>query len=176
MIPEQHFPLPPDSLQLTKTLTYSDSDYTQPAITCSKLTIETRRQFRRSGVFVVNFEHHRLRSEIYPYARISFRNRITNMLLVPAMHAGCDSVSSFSHIRKITTSQTLKKTKSTNRQIWSTSVISFTLFSPSAVTSIQYACYLYEDNKSGSSVNEFRYRMFTEKNLSGDRLPSTLMR
>ena len=78
---------------------------------CSRLTIKTqeRRQFRRSGVFVVNFEHHRGRSEIYPYARISFRNRITNMLLVPAMHAGCDSVSSFSHIRKITTSQTLKK-------------------------------------------------------------------
>ena len=78
---------------------------------CSRLTIKTqeRRQFRRSGVFVVNFEHHRWRSEIYPYARISFRNRITNMLLVPAMHAGCDSVSSFSHIKKITTSQTLKK-------------------------------------------------------------------
>ena len=39
---------------------------------------------------------------------------------------------------------------------------------------IQHVCYLYEENKSGSSVNELRYRMFTEKNLSGDRLPSTL--
>ena len=28
--------------------------------------------------------------------------------LLPAMHAGCDSVSSFSHIRKMTTFQTLK--------------------------------------------------------------------
>ena len=44
MIPEQHFPLPPGSLQLTKTLTYSDSDYAQPAITCSKLKIETLEQ------------------------------------------------------------------------------------------------------------------------------------
>ena len=38
---------------------------------------------------------------------------------------------------------------------------------------IQHVCYLYKENKSGSSVNELRYRMFTEKNLSGDRLPST---
>ena len=38
---------------------------TQPAITCSKLIIETaeqgvkyvQRQWRRSGVFIVNFEH-----------------------------------------------------------------------------------------------------------------------
>ena len=32
---------------------------TQPAITCSKLTIKTpeRRQWRRSGVFIGNLEH-----------------------------------------------------------------------------------------------------------------------
>ena len=38
---------------------------TQPAITCSKLTIETveqgvkdvQSQWRRSGVFIINFEH-----------------------------------------------------------------------------------------------------------------------
>ena len=59
-------------------------------------------------------------------------------------------------------------------QIWSTSVISLSLFSSFAVTSTQYVCYLHEEIKSGSSVNELRYRMFTEKNLSGDRLPSTL--
>ena len=54
-------------------------------------------------------------------------------------------------------------------------MISLTLFSASAVTSIQYVCYLYEENKSGSTVNELRYRMFTKKNLGGDRLPSTLV-
>ena len=53
-------------------------------------------------------------------------------------------------------------------------MISLTLFSLFAVTSIQYACHLYEENKLGSSVNELRYRMFTEKNLSGDCLTSTL--
>ena len=50
---------------------------------------------------------------------------------------------------------------------------SFSLESPSVVTSIQYVCYLYEENKSDSSVNKLRYRMFTRNNLSRDRLPST---
>ena len=47
---------------------------------------------------------------------------------------------------------------------------------PCVVTSIQCVCYLYEEYKPGSSVNELRHRMFTKKNLSGagDRLPSTL--
>ena len=36
---------------------------------------------------------------------------------------------------------------------------SLSLESLSVVTSIQYVCYLYEENKSGSSVNELRYRM-----------------
>ena len=29
----------------------------QPALTCLKLTMEALEQWRRSGVFVVNFEH-----------------------------------------------------------------------------------------------------------------------
>ena len=33
---------------------------------------------------------------------------------------------------------------------------------------------LYDENKSGSDVSELRYRMFTKKNLGGDRLPPTL--
>ena len=46
----------------------------------------------------------------------------------------------------------------------------------SVVTSVQYVCYLYEENKSGSRVNELQYRMFTKQNWSraGDHLPSTL--
>ena len=41
---------------------------------------------------------------------------------------------------------------------------SLSLESPSVVTSIQYGCYLYDENKSGSMnerMNELRYRMFT---------------
>ena len=52
--------------------------------------------------------------------------------------------------------------------------LSLSLQSPSVVTSIQYVCYLYEEKKSGSSVNELQYRMFTKKNLSGDCLALTL--
>ena len=37
---------------------------------------------------------------------------------------------------------------------------------------INNLCYLYEENRSGSSVSELRYRMFTRNNLSRDRLPS----
>ena len=33
---------------------------------------------------------------------------------------------------------------------------------------------LYDENISGSSVSELRYGMFAKKNLSGDRLPTTL--
>ena len=51
---------------------------------------------------------------------------------------------------------------------------SLSLESPFVVTLIQCVCYLSEENKSGSNVNELRYIMFTEKNLSGDRLPSAL--
>ena len=46
--------------------------------------------------------------------------------------------------------------------------------SPSVVASIKYVCYLYDDNKSASSVNKLRCRMFTKKNLSIYRLPPTL--
>ena len=71
---------------------------------------------------------------IYPYTGISFRSRITNMFLLPAMHAGCDSVSSFSHIRKMAAFYTLK-----NKMDELTNMIdcgdSLTLVSPSAVTS-----------------------------------------
>ena len=37
--------------------------------------------------------------------------RLSVCFFLPAMHAGCDSTSSFSHIRKMTTFQTLKKKK-----------------------------------------------------------------
>ena len=68
--------------------------------------------------------------------------------LLPAMHVilGCNSASSFSHIRKIIVFQTLKIGKLTD-------MINFCEFpslsseNPSVVTSIQYVCYLNEENK-----------------------------
>ena len=45
---------------------------------------------------------------------------------------------------------------------------SLSLESPSVSTSIQYVFYLYEENKSGSSVNKLRYRIFIKNNLGED--------
>ena len=74
--------------------------------------------------------------------------------------SGCDSVSSFSHIGKIKTFQRLKnKLEELTDMIYFGEFPSLSLESLSVVTSIQYVCYFYEENKSGSSVNELRYRM-----------------
>ena len=45
--------------QLRKYMSQPRELLTQPAITCSKLTIKTpeRREWRRSRIFIVNFEH-----------------------------------------------------------------------------------------------------------------------
>ena len=72
----------------------------------------------------------------------------------------------FSHVRKIRPFQILK-----NKINELTDMINFGEF---PCCSIHCVCYLYEENKSGSSVNELQYRMFTEKNLSEDLLPSAL--
>ena len=88
--------------------------------------------------------------------------------LLPAMHAisGCNSVSSFSHTGKTTTFQTLK-----NKLRW----IPLTLFKKFVCYYFNSLCMLlYDVNKSGSSVNELWYRMFTKNNLSEDRLSPTL--
>ena len=80
------------------------------------------------------------------------------------MPARCDSVSSFSHIRKMTAFQILKQNRRTDkydRRRWFLSL------------SLLHLLLLHEE--SASSVTELRYRMFTEKNsFSGDRSPSTL--
>ena len=90
------------------------------------------------------------------------------------MHAisECDSVSSFSHISKMKTLQILKKIDELTDMIEFGEFFSLSLEIPS-VTSNPCVCYLDEENKSVASVSELRYKMFTEKNFSGDRSPST---
>ena len=62
------------------------------------------------------------------------------------------------------TKQTEQTRTERHDQIW---WISHTLLrSPSVVTSIKYVCYLYDQNKSASSVNELWCRIFTKKNSS----------
>ena len=63
---------------------------------------------------------------------------------------GCDSVSSFSYIGKITAFQTLKnKTDEMTDMIDFGEFPSLFLESLYVVTSIQFVCYLYKQNKSG---------------------------
>ena len=96
--------------------------------------------------------------------------------LLPAMHAisRCDSITSFSHTAKITTFQTLRnKLDELTDMIELGEFPSLSLETPSAVTSIQYVCYLYDENKSGSIVNELRYQTFRSRGCGhGGRLPT----
>ena len=116
------------------------------------------------------FKLARWRSEMYPCTPC----RINNMLL-----ASCNVCNIkmwlrrqfFSHW-KDKTLQTFKNKQSKLDEL--TGMINFGEFPLTSIslTSIQYVYYLYDDNKSGSSVNELRCRMFTKKNSSRDRLPS----
>ena len=86
-----------------------------------------------------------------------------------------DTVSSFSHTGKITTFQTFKKKlDELTDMINFDEFPSLSLECPSIVFTIQYECYLYDENKSGSSVNELRHIMFTKENLGRYRLTPTL--
>ena len=99
--------------------------------------------------------------------------------LLREMHAisGCNSVNSFSHTGKITAFQTFKHKLD---KLWQWQCdqlrwIFLTLFKITVCCYFNSICMLlYDENKSGSDVSELRYRMFTKKNLGGDRLPPTL--
>ena len=79
------------------------------------------------------------------------------LLLRMCEMSGCDSVSTFSHIEKIATFQTLKnKIDELTDMIDFGELPSFSLESM-FVTSMHCVCYLYEENKLGWSVYELRY-------------------
>ena len=99
--------------------------------------------------------------DMYLCTRSSFKIGINNMLL-----ASCNACiirmwlcqQFFSHTGKIATFKTYKNKQNKLNEL--TDMIDFgefpslSLESLSVVTSIQYVCYLYDDNKLGSSVNE----------------------
>ena len=109
------------------------------------------------------------------YTRISFRTRITHMLL-----ASCNACriwlrkQFFTYWKDNNVLNIEKQNQQTDKYDWLRWLPSLSLESPFVVTSIQYVCYLYEEDKSGSSVNKSLYRMFTVKNLSGHCLPTSL--
>ena len=97
--------------------------------------------------------------------------------LLPAIHAitGCDSVSSLSRIGKKKAFQILQnKIDDLIDMSHFGEFPSLSLECSSVVAAIQFVCFLYQENKPHSNINQLRYEIFTKKNLSGDRLPPTL--
>ena len=99
--------------------------------------------------------------------------------LLPVMYAisRCDPISSFFTYWKDSNIPNIKKpteqtqTDRYDRIRW---ISLFLLWKSVCCTTIKYLCYFYDKNKSASSVNELRCRMFTKKNLSIYHLPPTL--
>ena len=103
---------------------------------------------RRSGIY----------TPLHPLASCIHLLPICCLLL--AMHVQCQDVtpSVLFHIEKIAIFQIIKnKIDEQKDMIGFGEFPSLYLESPSAVTSLHYVCYLHEENKSGSSVNELRY-------------------
>jgi len=97
--------------------------------------------------------------------------------MLPAFHAitGCDSVASFFSIGK-------KKAFGIFREIID-DISNLTYFGDtpvlplshdSVVAAIQLVCRLYENSSTNVDINLMRYKLFTQKGISGPRLPPTL--
>ena len=103
----------------------------------------------------------RRQSEIYtPIHLLISESGLPTCCMLLAMHAmsRCDSVRTFSRIEKIATFQTLKnKIDELADVIGFCEFPSLSLESLPVVTSMHYVSYLYEEHKSGSSVNKLRY-------------------
>ena len=103
----------------------------------------------------------RRRSEIYAPIHLLISESglpICCMLLEMRAMCRCDSVRTFSRIEKIATFQTLKnKIDELADVIGFCEFPSLSLDSLPVRTSVHYVSYLYEEHKSGSSVNKLRY-------------------
>ena len=112
---------------------------------------------------------YRLQSEIYSYTRINFRIRITNRVWY--QDVTLSAVLLYWKDNNIPNIKTQNRRTERNDRFWW--FLSLSLESSSVVTSIQYVCFFLWRKCSSSNVNELRYTMFTKKNLSGVRSPST---
>ena len=112
-----------------------------------------------------------------PIHTLASQHGLSICRLLPAIHSitGCDSVSSLSRIGKKKAFQILVKKIDDLKDMSNFGELpSLSLECPSVVAAIQFVCYLYQENKANSNINELRYEIFTKKNMSGDRLPPTL--
>ena len=97
--------------------------------------------------------------------------------LLPAVHAitGCDSVSSFSGVGKKTAFSLLKSHTDNFIDLldFGDSPI-LSLECESVISAIKFVCSLYDRKFDVIDVNVLRHKLFTQKNVTGDKLPPTL--
>ena len=97
--------------------------------------------------------------------------------LLPAVHSitGCDSVSSLFGVGKKNAFETLKEN--------SENLSEMRLFGDSPTLSIaddhvtaciKFVCSLYDKSREEYNINYLRYKLFTQKSLTGEKLPPTL--
>ena len=94
--------------------------------------------------------------------------------LLPAIHVitGCDSVSSFSGIGKKTAFSIIKtKTNEFIDMFEFGESPTLSLECASVIACIKFACYLYDSKTTMMDINQLRLKLFTQKNVTGDKLP-----
>ena len=97
--------------------------------------------------------------------------------LLPAIHVitGCDSVSSFSGIGNKTAFSILKtKTNEFIDMFEFGESPTLSLECASVIACIKFVCYLYDSKTTMMDINKLRHKLFTQKNVTGDKLPPTL--
>ena len=97
--------------------------------------------------------------------------------LLPAFHSitGCDSVSSFSGVGKKSAFIILRKNvhEFKDLEMFGDSPV-LSLEDDSVVACIRFVCLLYNKSPDVYDINHLRYKLFTQRSMSGEKLPPTL--
>ena len=97
--------------------------------------------------------------------------------ILPALHCitGCDSVSSFSGIGKKSGLSVLKSNIDQLVEMFEFGESSeLMLQEPVVEACIKFVCLLYDKKSTLIDINALRHKLFTQKNISGDKLPPIL--
>ena len=102
--------------------------------------------------------------------------RICKLLLAFHSITGCDSVSSFAGIGKKSALASLKKQLNNLDELEDFgNEPALSLNDDAVVACIRFVCSLYDKSSNDEfNINEVRYKLFTKKSLSGEKLPPTL--
>lgn len=101
--------------------------------------------------------------------------RVCTLLLAFHGITGCDTVSSLAGIGKKTAFDVLKSNVATLADLanfGNEAVLS--LDNDAVVAGSRFVCLLYDQRTESFNVNELRYKLFTQKSISGEKLPPSL--